>query len=112
MLTTDQKGAIAESAIVHAALKLGVGFLKPISSGERYDLLLDLRPRLLRVQCKNAVLRHDVLAVPCFSSRRSSAGFVKRPYTLNEIDAIAAYSTDLDRCFLLHLSRFGVRTYV
>ena len=25
MLTTDQKGAIAESAIVHAATKLGVG---------------------------------------------------------------------------------------
>jgi hypothetical protein len=25
VLTTDQKGAIAESAIVHAAIKLGVG---------------------------------------------------------------------------------------
>jgi hypothetical protein len=38
-LTTDQKGAIAESAIVHAAIKLGIGVYKPLSDGERYDLV-------------------------------------------------------------------------
>jgi hypothetical protein len=27
-LTTDQKGAIAETAIIHAAVKLGVGVFK------------------------------------------------------------------------------------
>ena len=51
-LTTDQKGAIAELAIAHAAAVLGVGVFKPLTDGERYDLIFDLRPRLLRVQCK------------------------------------------------------------
>ena len=46
MLTTDQKDAIAESAIAHEAIKLGIGVFKPLSDGERYDLILDLRPRL------------------------------------------------------------------
>ena len=41
-LSTDQKGAIAESAIGHAAIKLGIGVLKPLTDGHRYDLVFDL----------------------------------------------------------------------
>ena len=51
MLTTDQKGAIAEQAIAWEAIRRGLGVSLPIGD-ERYDLILDLRPRLLRVQCK------------------------------------------------------------
>jgi hypothetical protein len=51
-MLTDQKGAIAESAIVHAAVKLGVGVYKPLVEGGRYDSILDARSTLLRVQCK------------------------------------------------------------
>jgi hypothetical protein len=36
-LSTDQKGAFAESAIAHAAIKLGIGVYRPLSDGERYD---------------------------------------------------------------------------
>lgn len=91
-LSTDQKGAIAESAVAHTAIKLGLGVFRPLSDGERCDLILDLRPRLLRVQCKTAVRHGAVLAVPFHSSRRRSEGFVKRIYTRDEIDAVAAYS--------------------
>jgi hypothetical protein len=111
-LSTDQKGAIAESAIVHAAIKLGIGVFRPLSDGERYDLILNLRPRLLRVQCKTAVLHGDVLAIPFYSNRRGPNGFLKRMYTSEEIDAVAAHSSELDRCFLLDIHRFGTRTYV
>jgi hypothetical protein len=42
VLTTDQKGAIiGESAIAHAAIKLGIGVYKPLSDGERYDLIFE-----------------------------------------------------------------------
>src|SRR3954470_17527611 len=51
MLTTNQKGAVAETAIAHEAIKLGIGVYRPVAD-ERADLILDLRPRLLRVQCK------------------------------------------------------------
>ena len=56
-MTPNQKGAIAEAAIAWQATKLGFGVLKPLAEGERYYLVLDLRPRLLRVQCKWAVRR-------------------------------------------------------
>jgi hypothetical protein len=111
-LSTNQKGAIAESAVAHTAIKLGLGVFRPLSDGERCDPILDLRPRLLRVQCKTAVRHGAVLAVPFHSSRRRSAGFVKRIYTRDEIDAVAAYSQERDRCFLLPMSEFGASTYV
>ena len=52
MLTTDQKGAVAELAIAHAVAQIGIRVFKPLTDGERYDLIFDLRPELLRVQCK------------------------------------------------------------
>ena len=38
-MTTDQKGTIAETSIVAAAVKLGIGVLKPVNDGLRYDLV-------------------------------------------------------------------------
>ena len=55
-MTTDQKGAIAEAVIVQVATRLGLGVLKPLIAAERYDLVLDLRPGLIRMQCKWAAL--------------------------------------------------------
>jgi hypothetical protein len=73
MLTTDQKGVIAEAAITLAALELGVG----VSSGRRcYDLIFDLRDRLVPVQCKWASRHGDVVAVRCYSARRNAEGLL------------------------------------
>ena len=35
MVTTNQKGTIAETAIIHEAVKLEIGVLKPINDGLR-----------------------------------------------------------------------------
>lgn len=112
MLTPDKKGAIAEAAIVLAASKLGITVLRPSAEGTRYDLVFDLGGRFLRVQCKSAVHSGGVIAVPCFSSRRCADGFLKRRYTREEIDAVAAYCPELDRSFLLPLDAFRSQTYI
>ncbi len=101
-MSTDQKGNIAEAAVVLAAVKLGVDVYRPVGEGGRCDLILGLEERLLRVQCKWASRHGEVVVVRCYSARRSAGGkFVTRRYTTNEVDAFAAYSPDLDRCFLL-----------
>jgi hypothetical protein len=64
-LTTDQKGAIAELAIAHAAARLCVGVFKPLTDGERYDLILDVGGRLLRTQCQWARRAGSVVIIPC-----------------------------------------------
>jgi hypothetical protein len=108
-LTTDQKGSIAEAAIVFEAAKLGVGIFKPLSDGERYDLILDVRSRLVRVQCKWAVRRGNVIVVTCCSRRRTANGFDTRTYTKEEVDAIAAYCREVNRCYLIPIARVDGR---
>ena len=98
VLSTNQKGAIAETAVIHAAVRLGIEVYTPVVEGGRYDLILNVSERLWRVQCKWAVMRGDVIGVRFYSSRRSAHGFLKRSYTSEEVDAIAAYCPDLERC--------------
>ena len=100
-MTTDQKGAIAEAAIALAAMKLGVDVYRPLGEGGRYDLILDVGSRLLRVQCKWAASLKQVLVVRCYTFRRTRTGWKKTTYSATEVDVIAAYSMDLDRCFLI-----------
>jgi prevent-host-death family protein len=102
----NQKGNVAELAIAAAATKLGIDVSKPLAEHTRYDLIFDLRPRLLRVQCKWAPLKNDVIPVKLRSSRYTSGGSqVRTVYSAEEIDAIAVYCEDLDSCYLLPIDR-------
>ena len=111
MLTTDQKGAIAEAAIALAAIELGIGVSRPLGD-ERYHLIFDLRSEFVRVQSKWAPKCGDVIAVPCRSCRRGPDGFIRRRYSAHEVDAIAAYCPELGRCYFLPLDRFEDRTFI
>jgi hypothetical protein len=100
MLSTDQKGALAEAKVAAAALELGIGVWVPWGD-ERYDLIFDLRPRLVRVQCKWASVYRNTIVARLMSARRSADGFVHRMYSPNEVDAFALYCAAVDRCFYI-----------
>jgi antitoxin (DNA-binding transcriptional repressor) of toxin-antitoxin stability system len=101
MLDTNRKGAIAEAEIAAAAIRLGIPVLRPLAEHGRYDLALELGDRFLRVQCKWARRRGSVILVPCRTNRRAAEGFRRTFYSHDEIDALAAYCADVDRCYLL-----------
>jgi PD-(D/E)XK endonuclease len=105
-LTTDQKGAIAETALAHAAAKLCIPVYAPVSEGGRYDLIFDVGSSLLRVQCKWAVRLGGVVMIRCRSCRRSRAGIVHRSYTTEEIDLIAGYCAELDKCYVIPFAEY------
>jgi hypothetical protein len=100
MLTTTQKGLVAETAIVHECAKRGIGVARPLADAG-YDLILDLGPKLLRVQCKWAARRGGVIAISTRRCRRGRRGHIHRSYAEDEIDAIAAYCPDTGCCYLL-----------
>ena len=104
MLTTNQKGAVAEAEIAAEAIRLGIGVWRPVSDHERYDLILDVDGRLLRTQCKHAGVRGDVVVVPFRTARRAAEGIRRTLYSESEIDAFAAYCPDTDRCYFLPIS--------
>jgi hypothetical protein len=105
VLTSDQKGAAAELAIASAAASFGIGVWGPYTV-ERYDLIFDLRPGLLRVQCKWARRYGDVIVVRCYRSRRNGAGLLRQFYAPGDLDAFAAYCADVNQCYLLPVDVF------
>mgnify|MGYP003296105933 CR=1 FL=1 len=72
-------------------MRLGVGVFRAVAD-ERYDLILDTGQRLLRVQCKTAVLNGDVVLIRCYSCRRTAGGQLKRSYTSEDVDVIVTAS--------------------
>ena len=111
-MTTDQKGGIAELAIALAATRLGVEVYRPVVEGGRYDLIFAVGSSLMRIQCKWAPLKRDVIVVRCYSSRRGPRGLLKRIYEPGEIDAFAAYCAANDTCYFLPYELFSRRAHV
>ena len=103
MQSPNVKGAVAELAIELAATKLGIPVLKPVAEHGRYDLGFEIGDRIYRVQVKTARLARagTVLVVSLESNRTTPNGYVRKRYGRGEIDLVAAYSPDLDRCYLL-----------
>jgi prevent-host-death family protein len=103
VLGANLKGAIAETKIAAAATELGVPVLRPIVEHGRFDLGFELGGRVLRVQCKWASLDEaaGVIRVGLQGSRLSPRGYVRSAYSVGEIDLLAVYCGDLDRCYLL-----------
>ncbi len=108
-LTPSQKGAAAEAAITAAVIQLGFTVLRPLCEGRRYDLIVDLEPALLRVQCKLARRVGGALAIHLGTNRFTPAGYVSTTYSAAEVDAIGAYSPELRRSFLIPIAEASGR---
>jgi hypothetical protein len=65
MLTTDQKGNIAELAIARNAIELGTDVYRPVGEGGRYDMIFEIEDRRWRIQCKWAPRHKDVVVLRC-----------------------------------------------
>lgn len=111
MLTTTQMGWVAETAVIHECAKIGVPVAKPLDD-QRYDLVLDLGSRFLRVQCKWSRRVGDVVVIRTRTCRRAREGLIHRGYAPGEIDAIAAYCPDNATSYLLPVELSVRRTAV
>lgn len=108
-LTPSQKGAVAESAFSADAIQLGLTVLRPLSEGRRYDLVVDLEPGLLRVQCKLAQRLGGVLSVRLKTNRLTPCGYVSSAYSAADVDAVGIYSPELKQSFLVPICEVSGR---
>jgi hypothetical protein len=102
------KGNVAEAAIALAAAKLGVSVFKPVGEHGRADLALEIAETIYRVQCKWGRLDRSgsVIAVGAESNRCTPTGYVRTRYERSEVELLAVYCGELDRCYLLPQSLF------
>jgi hypothetical protein len=85
---TKRSGELSEAAFLHKATSLGFAVARPWGDSERYDFILDVGNRLLRVQVKStASLRargYDVRAMYSYGDGRLV-------YTPEQVDFIVAH---------------------
>jgi prevent-host-death family protein len=98
---SNHKGNVAEAAIAAAAVKLGVHVLRPQLEHGRYDLVFEAGGEFLRVQCKWAAVKGEVVVVNLAGYRMTGHGSVRSTYAPDEIDAVVAYCEELDKCYWL-----------
>jgi hypothetical protein len=106
VLSTNQKGGIAETAITALATKLDIPVLRPVVEHGRYDLAFEIADRLFRVQVKWGGLDADraTIRVNLTSNWCTPTGYERRYYSADEIDLVAVYCGGLDRCYLLPIA--------
>ena len=109
MLSTNQKGAIAEAQITAAAVELGLGVWRPAVEGRRYDLILEAGDRLLRTQCKWANREGDVVVVRGRTCRHTPRGYVWTTYSAAEVDGTAAWCADTAESYFIPIAEIDGR---
>ena len=108
------KGAVAELAIAKAGAELGLPVYGPLTEHGRYDLIIEVAGRPLRVQRKWGRLDEagDVIVVNLSGSRLTPNGYVRSSYTREEIDLVAVYCGALNRVYLLPIERVADRRHI
>jgi hypothetical protein len=109
MLTTNQKGATAETRIAAAAVELGIEVYRPMVEGGRYDLILAIGDRLLRTRCKWANREGEVVVVRGRTCRHTPRGYVWTTYSAAEIDGIAPWCPDTAECYFIPIHEIDGR---
>ena len=80
---TKRRGEIGEAAFLAKASAMGFGVAKPWGDSDRYDLIVDVAGRLLKVQIKSA---HCVSASPGGGYNIRCCGHQRSSYQPDEID--------------------------
>jgi hypothetical protein len=106
-LTTKRRGELAELAFTYKAATMGFGVAKPYGDSERYDFVLDVGGRFVRVQVKSSTtLLNGLYHINCH--RRAGGRAV--PYSPSEIDFLVAYIIPEDAWFILPIALVVHRT--
>ena len=91
-LTTQQKGITTEIYVAAYLLSLGYNVSQPLCQDSKYDLIVDVNGKLLRLQVKTArITDKNSITFNCRSTTKNSSTHKSRSYGVDEIDYFATY---------------------
>lgn len=102
-------GEMSEAAVTYHLLRAGYELAKPLGDNARYDLLIELGDRIVRVQVKTGRLRADgaVLFPTCSSQAHRGRG--TQAYR-GQCDLFAVYCPETEETYLLPVCAAGMRS--
>lgn len=111
-LDTKQKGNLTELQCITACYELGYNVSIPYGENSRYDFILDLNGKLLRIQVKSSHLKknlknpNNAISFACRSSNTNASGNTYHRYTKEQIDYFATYWNG--KCYLVPVNECSV----
>lgn len=106
-MNTSRKGDETEAIILGRLMNRGVSVSVPFGDNDRYDLVVDDREQLYRVQCKTGSWVNGSVRFNLYTSTVSSDGRVDSDYTAEEIDVYAVYSEETDGVYWVPIGETG-----
>jgi PD-(D/E)XK endonuclease len=95
-------GQRSEAIILAELVRRGHRVLVPFGPNQRYDLVVEIDGRFLRVQCKTGRLRNGRVCFPTASTRVNTVRAFTRAYA-GEIDLFLIYCPETDRVYALDI---------
>jgi hypothetical protein len=102
-------GELSEAAVVYHLVRAGYELARPLGDNARYDLILELGERLVRVQVKTGRLRPDgaIVFPTCSSQAHRGRGAVAYR---GQCELFAVYCPETDDSYLFPVDAAGMRS--
>ena len=106
-MDSKKKGNITELETMLAFMKLGYNVLTPYGDCERYDFVVDVNGRLLKMQSKTSHSEDDGASFRFNgrSNHRKEGKLVYHQYTSDEIDYFVTFFND--KCYVIPVDECG-----
>lgn len=106
-LQTKKIGNATELSCMAAFANLGYDVLIPFGDCNRYDFVVDMKGKLIKIQCKTAKIADDnsYIFVKCRSTCNIKGHSVDKAYTKEEIDFFATFYDG--KCYLIPIEECG-----
>jgi hypothetical protein len=102
---TKRTGDAAEAHVLAVLLDAGLTVLIPWGHNARYDLVVDVAGRFIRVQCKTGQFHNGAVAFRTDNIGRNTARPIQ--YAASEIDNFAVWSAPAASVYLVPLTDVG-----
>lgn len=112
ILDTKQKGNLTELQCITACYQLGYNVSIPYGENSRYDFILDVDGKLLKIQVKTSRNKKsiknpkDAIVFTCRSSNTNASGNTYHRYTKEQIDYFATYWDG--KCYLVPVEECNI----
>ena len=106
-MDTKLKADVAEAAVITALLKRSFKVLKPVGDRLPYDLALDLKGKLLKIQVKSAWYYNGNYTVDTRRTKTNRRYMVRSLYDDKDFDFAILYIDRLNTFYVMPISVFS-----
>ena len=114
LIHTKTKGNIAETFVLANLIKEGFAVSIPYGENSRYDLIIDTKKGLKRIQVKYISKRKDrgsyVLPLRSIRANKNKNRIIH--YTSDQVDFMVGYCLDNNSCYIIPMDKIKMKSEI